>query len=135
MFEARTLTLALLAIATLCHGSSLSAAELTLPAGFKAQVFHEGIGPRARHIAVRANGDVFVSMRDGELVALRDTNQDGVADRIERRKLPITTGLEIHNPFLYFSDTESVSRLTLDENLMPAGEPETIVKGLSLIHI
>ena len=52
MFEARTLTLALLAIATLCHGSSLSAAELTLPAGFKAQVFHEGIGPRARHIAV-----------------------------------------------------------------------------------
>lgn len=105
------------------------AAELTLPDGFSAQVFHEGVGPRARHIAVRANGDVFVSMRDGELVALRDIDGDGSADDVARRKLSITTGLEIHNHFLYFSDTVSVSRLMLDDNLMPAGEPETIVEG------
>ena len=106
--------------------------ELTLPDGFSAQVFHEGIGARARHIAVRANGDVFVAMRDGELVALRDTNGDGGADEVERRTLPITTGLEIHNSFLYFSDTVSVSRLPLDDNLMPAGNPETIVKDFPL---
>ena len=56
--------------------AAANAAELTLPDGFTAQVFHEGVGARARHIAVRANGDVFVSMRDGELVALRDTNGD-----------------------------------------------------------
>lgn len=124
-----------IAIFLLVFGAGLSAgtgalgAELTLPKGFKAEVFHEGIGPRARHIAVRANGDVFVSMRDGELVALRDTDGDGQADQVERRKLPITTGLEIHNPFLYFSDTESVSRVMLDDNLMPAGAPETIVDG------
>ncbi len=104
------------------------AAELTLPDGFSAQVFHEGIGARARHVAVRDNGDVFVAMRDGELVALRDTDGDGSADEVERRKLPITTGLEIKNPFLYFSDTVSVSRVMLDDNLMPAGEPETIVE-------
>ena len=90
--------------------------------------FTRASAARARHIAVRANGDVFVAMRDGELVALRDSNGDGVADEVERRKLPITTGLEIHNPFLYFSDTVSVSRLMLDDNLMPAGEPETIVE-------
>jgi glucose/arabinose dehydrogenase len=112
----------------LTHGAAI-AAELTLPDGFTAQVFHEGIGARARHIAVRANGDVFVSMRDGELVALRDTDGDGEADEVERRKLPITTGLEIRNPFLYFSDTVSVSRVMLDDNLMPAGEAETIVAG------
>lgn len=105
------------------------AAELTLPEGFSAQVFHQGIGARARHIAVRANGDVFVSLRDGELVALRDTNGDGQADEVERRDLPITTGLEIHNPFLYFSDTVSVSRIILDDNLMPAGDAETVVQG------
>ena len=107
----------------------IAAAELTLPDGFSAQVFHKGVGARARHIAVRSNGDVFVSMRDGELVALRDTDGDGSADQVERRKLPITTGLEIHNPFLYFSDTVSVSRVMLDDNLMPAGDPETIVAG------
>jgi glucose/arabinose dehydrogenase len=73
---------------------------------------------------------VFVSMRDGELVALRDTDGDGLSD-LERRRddLPIKTGLEIHNPFLYFSDDLSVSRIMLDDNLMPAGDPETIVSG------
>lgn len=112
-------------LSTACQGQ----AELTLPEGFTASVFHDGIGTRARHMAVRANGDVFVSRRDGELVALRDSDGDGRADHLERRKLPIKTGLEIRNPFLYFSDDVSVSRIMLDDSLMPAGEPETIVSG------
>jgi len=114
-----------IALSTACQGQT----ELTLAEGFTASVFHDGIGPRARHIAVRANGDVFVSRREGELVALRDSDGDGRADRLERRKLPIKTGLEIRNPFLYFSDDVSVSRIMLDDSLMPAGEPETIVNG------
>jgi glucose/arabinose dehydrogenase len=118
----------LLLLSTFLMPMAATAAELTVPDGFNVQVFHEGIGARARHIAVRANGDVFVAMRDGELVALRDSNGDGRADDVERRKLPITTGIDIHNPFLYFSDTVSVSRLMLDDSLMPAGEPETIVE-------
>ena len=109
--------------------SGATAGELIVPDGFEAQVFHDGIGARARHIAVRANGDVFVSLRDGELVALRDSNGDGRADKVERRKLPIKTGLEIHNPFLYFSDDVSVSRIMLDDNLLPAGKAVTIVRG------
>jgi len=129
MLESRKAAFTLICGAALFPAAQAPAAELTLPEGFSAQVFHEGIGSRARHIAVRANGDVFVSIRDGELVALRDTDGDGRADRVERRKLPITTGLAIHNPFLYFSDTVSVSRLMLDDNLMPAGDPETIVDG------
>ena len=100
-----------------------------LPEGFRATVFHQGVGARARHLAVRANGDVFVSIRDGELVALRDTDGDGQADRMERRRLPIRTGLRIHNPFLYFTDDVSVRRVMLDDNLMPDGEPEVIVAG------
>lgn len=105
------------------------AAEPTLAQGFTAAVFHEGVGARARHIAVRDNGDVFVSRRTGELVALRDSNGDGQVDEIERRKLPITTGLRIHPPFLFFSDDESVHRVLLDDALMPAGAPELIVSG------
>jgi glucose/arabinose dehydrogenase len=129
MYAARRTTTLFLLGTSLLYGVTALGAALTLPNGFSAEVFHEGVGPRARHIAVRANGDVLVSMRDGELVALRDEDGDGKADRLERRKLPITTGLEIHNPFLYFSDRESVSRVMLDDNLMPAGEPETIVQG------
>ncbi|MEM8766362.1 MAG: PQQ-dependent sugar dehydrogenase, partial [Pseudomonadota bacterium] len=104
-------------------------AELTLSEGFRAEVFHEGIGERARHIVIRDNGVVLVSRRDGELVALRDSNGDGRADDIERRKLDIETGLEIHDGYLYFSDDNSVSRVLLDDQLMPAGEPELMVSG------
>jgi glucose/arabinose dehydrogenase len=125
----RDLARLILTIAALLNGSWAQAGELILADGFEAQVFHDGIGSRARHIAVRANGDVFVSLRDGELVALRDSNGDGRADQVERRKLPIKTGLEIHNPFLYFSDDVSVSRIMLDRNLMPTGLEETIVRG------
>lgn len=116
-------------VVLLLAGPSALAAELTLPRGFTASVFHDGVGARARHIAVRDNGDVFVSRRSGELVALRDANGDGQVDGIERRKLPITTGLKIHPPFLYFSDDESVHRIALDDGLMPSGAPELIVSG------
>ena len=119
----------LTALATAATAGTGDQARIHLPDGFRATVFHEGVGARARHLAVRANGDVFVSLRDGELVALRDTDGDGMADRMERRELPIRTGLHLHSPFLYFSDDVSVSRILLDDNLMPAGEPEVIVAG------
>ena len=62
------------------------------------QVFHDGIGQRARHLVVRDNGDVFVARRDGALFALRDTDGDGQADLTEERALPISTGLEYQPP-------------------------------------
>jgi glucose/arabinose dehydrogenase len=122
----RFITLPALLLLAACDGT---AAEPAGPEGFQVSVYHEGIGPRARHIAVRDNGDVFVSMRDGQLVALRDTTGDGQADRVERRELPIRTGLAIQNPYLYFSDDVSVSRLLLDDALMPSVAAETIVGG------
>ncbi len=118
-----------LAAPAAASGTAGAEAALRLPEGFQATVFHDGVGARARHIAVRGNGDVFVSLRDGELVALRDTNGDGVADRLERRRLAIRTGLRIHESHLYFSDHVSVSRVKLDGNLMPAGEPQVMVRG------
>ncbi len=65
---------------------------LTLPAGFCASVFADSVG-HARHIAVAANGDVYVNTRTersgpeasaepvrASLVAMRDTDRDGGAD-------------------------------------------------------
>src|SRR5258708_37569662 len=67
---------------------------ITLPAGFCASVFADGIG-HARHIAVASNGDVYVNTWSGPyyqgpthpggfIVALRDTTGDGKADIIKR---------------------------------------------------
>ena len=106
-----------------------AAVDLALPPGFEASVFHEGVGGKARHIAVRANGDVFVSRRDGVLIAIRDADGDGEADLVEQRTIPITTGLAIREPHLYFADKVSVSRLSLDDGLLPSGRVETVVSG------
>jgi len=107
----------------------LPSGELMAPDGFAVAIFHEGVGNGARHLVVRGNGDVLVARRDGTLVALRDSNGDGQADQREERELPITTGVALHDGYLYFSDTVSVSRLPLDEALLPEGQPEVVVSG------
>ncbi len=70
-------------------------AAITLPAGFRSTVFADSLG-QARQMSVRANGDVYVNTHrspydtarkvpaGGFIVALRDTNQDGKADLIQR---------------------------------------------------
>jgi hypothetical protein len=77
-------------------------AGLTLPAGFCATVFVDSVGG-ARHVAVAANGDVFVALstpgrlKAGDetgqgaragVVALRDTNGDGRADQASGSAAP-----------------------------------------------
>lgn len=101
--------------------------EVNVLPGFFISVFHDGIGPGARHLVVRENGDVYIARRDGVLFALRDSDGDGTADQSDERRLPISTGLEYQAPYLYFSDDASVSRILLRNELMPAGDPETIV--------
>ena len=69
-------------------GPGVADSEISLPDGFEATVFHDGLG-KARHIVVRDNGDVYVARSAtleikmfgqeagyGGLVALRDTDDD-----------------------------------------------------------
>jgi hypothetical protein len=76
---------------------------LTLPPGFCATVFADGIG-HARHLAVSSNGVVYVNTwsgryygdspahRGGFLVALQDTTGAGKADVIQRFGETVQTG-------------------------------------------
>ena len=78
----------------------------TVPQGFTVTVFAEGLAT-PRHIAVRDNGDVYVTLRSGQakfrptdepggIAALRDTDADGVADVQTRFGTPdIDTGLAL----------------------------------------
>lgn len=106
--------------------------ELALPPGFCASVFADKLGP-ARHIAVRDNGDVFVSLRgdDGGIVALRDEDGDGVADRQVRFGSDGGTGLQVWRGYLYFATPTTVLRYALpdDDGLAPQDEPEVVVAG------
>ena len=109
---------------------------LFLPDGFGALVVADSIGP-ARHLAVNDNGDIYVKLKipDGRLgnVALRDNNNDGRADIIQRfgeypNDGPFATEMRIHNGYLYFSSELVVYRQKLSSSqLIPEGKPEVIV--------
>jgi glucose/arabinose dehydrogenase len=106
---------------------------LHLKPNFSAVVVADSIG-RARHIAVRPNGDVYVKMRnlnDGKgITALRDTDGDGRADRVEGFGDYGGTGIEFHNEHLYASSDTAIYRYAFSgDELVPGGAPELIVSG------
>ena len=119
--------------------------NINVPEGFTATVFHPGLGA-TRHIAVRENGDVYVarSFRNemkmfgqtaayGALLALRDTDADGMVDIVEEfGPTDVTTEVKIHDGHLYFSSDRVVYRMTLGEDLVPDGVPEPILGGFPM---
>lgn len=109
---------------------------LVLPDGFEAVVVVDSIGP-ARHLAVNANGDVYIKMRfaheAGENIGLRDTDNDGKADQIERfgvfdQRGYYATGMRIYKNYLYYSTASTVYRQKLTRGkLVPDSEPEVML--------
>lgn len=109
---------------------------LTVPDSFEVVVVAESTG-RARHIAVSANGDVYVKLRSPDpkgILALRDENNDGVADRREvfgdyDDEGEYGTGMRIYNGYLYFSTAGEVYRMKMTgTDLVPKSKVELIVK-------
>ncbi len=116
---------------------SASGPSLSLAEGFEYSVIARDLG-RVRHIAVRANGDLYANLReptaDGKsLVALRDSDHDGVPETIEYfSDHGGGTGIAIHGSYLYFSSRTEVFRMrwASNEELVPSGKTETVVTGL-----
>jgi glucose/arabinose dehydrogenase len=111
--------------------------SIALPDGFCAQIVADSIGA-ARHIAVRANGDLFVALlagrRDsGGVAILRDTTRDGRPDVVQRFGSGSTHGLALaSDSTLYVSTADAVYRYRFTpEDLAPRGRVDTIVVGLS----
>ena len=119
----------------------LNNAEIIIPAGFCASVFADSLG-RARYLAVAENGDVYVSIegtRPGQtaptpaFIALRDTNGDGRADRVERIGQKGNTGIALRNGFLYVDQGEVINRYArAADELVSSGAAQAIVIGMPL---
>lgn len=108
-------------------------AGLTLPDGFSALMVADKLGS-GRHIAVKSNGDIYLALRSLNnskgIVALRDTNGDGKADMIKYFASTITTGIDISDGYLYYSNFDQVLRVPVSrEELVPQGEPVVIATG------
>jgi glucose/arabinose dehydrogenase len=116
-------------------------AGLTLPQGFCATVFADSVGS-ARHLAVASNGDVFVAIQRGRpntwlanvrpgVLALRDTNGDGIADVRQRFADTGNTGIGLHGGHLYLDIGTAIIRYPMAAgSLTPAGPADTVVAGL-----
>lgn len=109
-------------------------ASITLPQGFKAQVFAENLGEGGRHIAVNENGDVYVQMHTlngGKgIAALRDTTGDGKADITEYFGSNTGTGMEIQGGHLYCSSDDAVFRYDLKPGqLVPDENTRVLLVG------
>ncbi|HMT09946.1 MAG TPA: sorbosone dehydrogenase family protein [Pyrinomonadaceae bacterium] len=107
-------------------------AKLTVPKGFKVNVFAEGEFRYPLWMALAPNGDVFVAdSRANSVIVLRDTNKDGKADQrwTWSAKLSQPFGMAFHKDWFYVANTDSVVRFTYKNGQTEAvGEPERIVE-------
>ena len=125
-------------LAVMACQSPSSNNTLYLPRGFEATVFLNSIDETVRHMAVNENGDLYAkfkrSSREGIMAAIRDLNNDGVADSLMKfgkyhkpQRGNYSTAARIYKGYLYYSSQLTVYRVKLDENLVPAGATEIIV--------
>ncbi|MEI9899367.1 MAG: c-type cytochrome [Hyphomicrobium sp.] len=125
-------------------------AGITLPKGFCASVLADKIG-HARQMAVAPNGTVFVNTWSGVyynndtppdggfLVALKDMDGDGRADKIERFGPTFAegahggTGIAIYKDGLYAEINDKIVRYALkDDEVAPTAKAEVVLSGMPI---
>jgi len=123
---------------------------LTLPAGFCATVFADGIG-HARHMVVSPSGALYVNTWSrryygndtphpgGFLVALQDKSGSGKADMTERFGETVQsggkggTGIGMYKGSIFAEINDRIVRYRLPAGaIVPSGPADTIVSGLPL---
>ncbi len=116
--------------------------DLVLPEGFQAEVVFGGTGP-ARHLAVRNNGDIYVTTQlplfstydpdaNRGILALRDSDKDGHVDIVQNFSKILGTGIRFYDNALYVSDHLGVYRFRFKGNeLVPSLPRESIVDGFT----
>jgi glucose/arabinose dehydrogenase/cytochrome c5 len=107
---------------------------ITVPPGFRALVVADNLGS-LRFMTVAPNGDVYVKTSKDGIIALRDQNGDGRAEMQQKFGLGGGTGIALRDGFLYHSTNSAVYRYRMAPgDLVPRGNPETIVSGLPSEH-
>jgi glucose/arabinose dehydrogenase len=113
--------------------SGLAWAEgITVPAGFRIEVFAAGLGG-ARALAVDPAGVLLVSVpARGQVVALPDRKAPGRARTAVTvlDDLDLPDGLAFRRGHLYVAQTDRIVRYRYDARTLAAVEPSVVVRGL-----
>jgi len=105
------------------------------PDDIRIEVFADGL-PRARHMAFDDNGVLFLSQRNGKVVALPDKDGDGKADQtltiLDNRETP--HGLAFvkldSGYYLYVGEERQVIRMKRMDKGVSYGKPEVVISGI-----
>jgi len=107
-------------------------AVLSVPKGFKVNVFAEGGFTYPRWMALAPNGDVFVAdSRANSVIVLRDKNKNGDAEErfVFADNLTQPFGMAFHKDWFYVANTDSVVRFKYKSGQTKAvGQPEKIIE-------
>ncbi|HQF69945.1 MAG TPA: PQQ-dependent sugar dehydrogenase, partial [Promineifilum sp.] len=105
---------------------------ITLPPGFHIGYYAENV-PNARSMALSPNGTLFVgTLAQGNLYAIRDTNQDYVADEVITlaQGMNSPNGVAFRDGALYVAEINRVLRYdNIEESLPELPEPVVINDG------
>jgi glucose/arabinose dehydrogenase len=113
-------------------------AGLMLPQGFHATIVADGLGAGARHVAVRANGDIYISTRK----ARENAESLGViAVQVDKNHKAVQTdhfgaaeggtGMRLYKGALYVAGPDALYRFKFKGNeLTPSAKPDVIVSDL-----
>jgi glucose/arabinose dehydrogenase len=131
-------TIAALSLSALAATPVLAAEpdNLVLPLGFHAQVVADGVGP-ARHIAVRPNGDLYISTRTARdaapvgIIALRLDRDHKAVEIRHFGTVAGGTGIRFHKNALYAASPTTVYRYDFQGGeLVPSSPAQTVIDGL-----
>lgn len=108
-------------------------AGLTLPAGFCASLFAEGVA-QPRHGVVAQTGELLVISRSGGgIVLLRDGDGDGKAETVRKIADASGTGIALANGALYATHGSAIIRYALKPGTLDvAGPADTVVRDLPM---
>ena len=139
-----------IAPATAADTAQCGNAGLSLPPGFCASIFAEGVGP-GRQMAMSPDGTLYVNTLSsnviqnkqapglGYLVALRDANGDGKVESVEHfgptpnDKSSGGTGVAIYKGGLFVEQDDKIVRYALTPGkAVPSGPGQVVVSGLQM---
>ena len=91
---------------------SIDLDQLVLEPGFKVSIFAKNLNS-PRQMAEGKNGTIFVGERDGQIIALIDTDNNGQADfkRVIANNLTYSTGISLFEGDIYFSEVSKIWKI------------------------
>ena len=86
--------------------------KLSLGEGFAISIFAEGLDS-PRQMVEGSNGTIFVAERGGQIIALKDSDNNGLADQkiLILDGLTFSTGLSLFDGDLYFSEISKIWKI------------------------